>query len=149
ELNEFLSSYPIPSEYDVILPTSTQTIFDVPPGYVGLYTHSFSLANLWLPLTDFFCERRLMYGLKLWAYLEPIPSIYRCRNKMGQGLAHRPVIMGVSRDLRGDFLGYVPRSLFWREDLDRDGEPGFDLCSSFIEGPQRRCRASRGGFPYW
>ncbi|GJX61358.1 hypothetical protein Tco_0294258 [Tanacetum coccineum] len=56
ELNEFLSSYPIPSEYDVILPTSTQTIFDAPPGYVGLYTHSFSLANLRLPLTDFFCE---------------------------------------------------------------------------------------------
>ncbi|GJX17830.1 hypothetical protein Tco_0218662 [Tanacetum coccineum] len=54
ELNEFLSSYPIPSEYDVILPTSTQTIFDAPPGYVGLYTHSFSLANLRLPLTDFF-----------------------------------------------------------------------------------------------
>ncbi|GJV66551.1 hypothetical protein Tco_1482060 [Tanacetum coccineum] len=56
ELNEFLSSYPIPSEYDVILPTSTQTIFDAPPDYVGLYTHSFSLANLRLPLTDFFCE---------------------------------------------------------------------------------------------
>ncbi|GJV68563.1 hypothetical protein Tco_1484072 [Tanacetum coccineum] len=56
ELNEFLSSYPIPSEYDVILPTSTQTIFYAPPGYVGLYTHSFSLANLWLPRTDFFCE---------------------------------------------------------------------------------------------
>ncbi|GJR76926.1 hypothetical protein Tco_0089291 [Tanacetum coccineum] len=36
ELNEFLSSYPIPSEYDVIFPTSTQTIFDAPPGYVGL-----------------------------------------------------------------------------------------------------------------
>ncbi|GKB73569.1 hypothetical protein Tco_0934981 [Tanacetum coccineum] len=31
ELNKFLSSYPIPSEYDVILPTSTQTIFDAPP----------------------------------------------------------------------------------------------------------------------
>ncbi|GJY60557.1 hypothetical protein Tco_0461214 [Tanacetum coccineum] len=46
ELNEFLSSYPIPLEYDVILPKSTQTIFDAPPGYVGLYTHSFSLANL-------------------------------------------------------------------------------------------------------
>ncbi|GKA37353.1 hypothetical protein Tco_0723918, partial [Tanacetum coccineum] len=36
ELNEFLFSYPIPSEYDVILPTSTQTIFDAPPGYVSL-----------------------------------------------------------------------------------------------------------------
>ncbi|GJX61359.1 hypothetical protein Tco_0294259 [Tanacetum coccineum] len=56
ELNEFLSSYPIPLEYDVILPTSTQTIFDALPGYVGLYTHSFSLANLRLPLTDFFYE---------------------------------------------------------------------------------------------
>ncbi|GKB41456.1 hypothetical protein Tco_0886398 [Tanacetum coccineum] len=31
ELNDFLSSYPIPSEYDVILPTSTQTIFDAHP----------------------------------------------------------------------------------------------------------------------
>ncbi|GJT51526.1 hypothetical protein Tco_0977683 [Tanacetum coccineum] len=58
ELNEFLSLYPIPSKYDVILPTSTQTIFDAPSGYVGLYTHSFSLANLRLPLTDFFCESR-------------------------------------------------------------------------------------------
>ncbi|GJS22806.1 retrovirus-related pol polyprotein from transposon TNT 1-94 [Tanacetum coccineum] len=56
ELNEFLSSYPIPSEYDFILPTSTQAIFDAPPGYVGLHTNSFSLANLRLPLTDFFCE---------------------------------------------------------------------------------------------
>ncbi|GJT09832.1 hypothetical protein Tco_0856874 [Tanacetum coccineum] len=54
ELNEFLSFYPIPLEYDVILPTSTQTIFDAPPGYVSLYTRSFSLANLRLPLTDFF-----------------------------------------------------------------------------------------------
>ncbi|GJY47502.1 hypothetical protein Tco_0436565 [Tanacetum coccineum] len=35
ELNEFLSLYPIPLEYAVILPTSTQTIFDAPPGYVG------------------------------------------------------------------------------------------------------------------
>ncbi|GJW80433.1 hypothetical protein Tco_0144408 [Tanacetum coccineum] len=31
ELNEFLSFYPIPSEYDVIFLTSTQTIFDAPP----------------------------------------------------------------------------------------------------------------------
>nr|GEY83153.1 hypothetical protein [Tanacetum cinerariifolium] len=32
------------------------TVFDASPGYVGLYTHSFSLANLRLPLTEFFCE---------------------------------------------------------------------------------------------
>ncbi|GJU78853.1 hypothetical protein Tco_1275923 [Tanacetum coccineum] len=62
ELNEFLSFYPIPSENDVILPTSTQTIFDAPPGYVGMYTHSYSLANLRLPLTDFF-EPSLGFGI--------------------------------------------------------------------------------------
>ncbi|GJV13313.1 hypothetical protein Tco_1354854 [Tanacetum coccineum] len=53
-MNSFF--YLIPSEYDVIFPTSTQTIFDAPPGYVSLYIHSFSLANLKLPLTDFFCK---------------------------------------------------------------------------------------------
>ncbi|GJZ21444.1 hypothetical protein Tco_0558483 [Tanacetum coccineum] len=56
EFNAFLTLYPIPSEYRVILPKSNQTIFDAPPGYVGLYTHSFFLTNLRLPLTEFFCE---------------------------------------------------------------------------------------------
>ncbi|GJU17757.1 hypothetical protein Tco_1145723 [Tanacetum coccineum] len=55
ELNEFLSFYPIPSEYDVILPKSTETIFDAPPSYVGFYTHSFLLPTSgYLLLT--FCE---------------------------------------------------------------------------------------------
>nr|GEU31948.1 probable xyloglucan endotransglucosylase/hydrolase protein 30 [Tanacetum cinerariifolium] len=49
-----------------------------------------------------------------------------CRNEMEQGLAHRPMIVGVSHDLRGDSWGCVPRSLFWRKDLDRDGERRFD-----------------------
>ncbi|GJU80217.1 hypothetical protein Tco_1282582 [Tanacetum coccineum] len=44
------------SVYRVILPTSIQTILDAPLGYIGLYTHCFSLANLRLPLNDFFCE---------------------------------------------------------------------------------------------
>ncbi|GKC00111.1 hypothetical protein Tco_0986247 [Tanacetum coccineum] len=56
EFNDFLALYPVPFEYHVILPKSNQTIFDAPPGYVGLYPHSFSLANLRLPLTKFFCE---------------------------------------------------------------------------------------------
>ncbi|GKD38202.1 hypothetical protein Tco_1258409 [Tanacetum coccineum] len=56
EFNDFLTLYPIPSEYRVTLPKSNQTVFDAPPGYVGLYTDSFSLANLRLPLTEFFCE---------------------------------------------------------------------------------------------
>ncbi|GJT76854.1 hypothetical protein Tco_1043579 [Tanacetum coccineum] len=56
EFNNFLALYPVPSEYHVILPKSNQTVFDAPPGYVGLYTHSFSLENLRLPLIEFFCE---------------------------------------------------------------------------------------------
>ncbi|GKB01681.1 DNA-directed DNA polymerase, partial [Tanacetum coccineum] len=89
--------------------------------------------------------------VKIWARsgYDEIEEYFGCKNKMGQGLAHRPVIVGVSHDLRGDSWGYVPRSLFWREDLDRDGERGFDLCLSFVEGPPQRCRASLSGFPYW
>ncbi|GJW95786.1 hypothetical protein Tco_0175458 [Tanacetum coccineum] len=56
EFNDFLTLYPIPSEYRVILPKSNQTVFDAPSGYVGLYPHSFSLANLRLPPTEFFYE---------------------------------------------------------------------------------------------
>nr|GEZ66827.1 hypothetical protein [Tanacetum cinerariifolium] len=56
DFNDFLALYPIPSEYHVILPKSNQTIFDAPLGYVGLSTHSFPLANLRLPLTEFFYE---------------------------------------------------------------------------------------------
>ncbi|GJW02166.1 hypothetical protein Tco_1561022 [Tanacetum coccineum] len=56
EFNEFLALYSIPSSYHVILPKSNQTVLDAPPGYVGLYTHSFYLANLRLPLTKFICE---------------------------------------------------------------------------------------------
>ncbi|GKD82620.1 hypothetical protein Tco_1349459, partial [Tanacetum coccineum] len=56
EFNDFLTLYPIPSEYRVILPKSNQTVFDAPLRYVRLYSHSFSLANLRLPLTEFFYE---------------------------------------------------------------------------------------------
>ncbi|GJY09596.1 hypothetical protein Tco_0377781 [Tanacetum coccineum] len=56
EFNDFLVHYPIPPAYHVILPKSIQTIFDAPPGYVGVYTHSFYLTNLRQPITEFFCE---------------------------------------------------------------------------------------------
>nr|GEW98650.1 hypothetical protein [Tanacetum cinerariifolium] len=56
ELDKFLSSYSIPLEYHVILPMPTQTILNALPGYIGLYTHCFSLANLRFPLNDFFYE---------------------------------------------------------------------------------------------
>nr|GEY56339.1 hypothetical protein [Tanacetum cinerariifolium] len=61
EFNEFLVLYSIPSSYHVILNKSNQTVLNAPPRYVGLYTHSFSLANLRLRLTKFFCEASLMF----------------------------------------------------------------------------------------
>ncbi|GKE59997.1 hypothetical protein Tco_1510364 [Tanacetum coccineum] len=73
-----------------------------------------------------------------------------CRNEMGRGLAQRPVIMGMSHDLSGDSWGCVPRSLFWQEDLDGDGECGNDcLTFSLVSSNSEGCRASCGGFPYW
>nr|GEZ26150.1 hypothetical protein [Tanacetum cinerariifolium] len=54
EFDDFLTLYPIPSEYRVILPKSNQTIFDAPHGYIGLYTHLFSFENLRLPLIELF-----------------------------------------------------------------------------------------------
>ncbi|GKG01863.1 hypothetical protein Tco_0306568, partial [Tanacetum coccineum] len=43
----------------VILPKKPQTILDAPLGYVGLYTHHFSLSNLSLPIPPF-----ISYGVK-------------------------------------------------------------------------------------
>ncbi|GKF04981.1 hypothetical protein Tco_0035649, partial [Tanacetum coccineum] len=40
----------------VILPKKSQTILDAPLGYVGLYTHHFSLSNLRLPIPPFICK---------------------------------------------------------------------------------------------
>nr|GEW53409.1 hypothetical protein [Tanacetum cinerariifolium] len=56
ELTKFLTDYGISSEYKVMLPKSNQTIYNAPDEFVGLYTHSFSLANLRLPLLKLFCD---------------------------------------------------------------------------------------------
>ncbi|GJW02539.1 putative reverse transcriptase domain-containing protein [Tanacetum coccineum] len=75
-----------------------------------------------------------------------------CRNEMGRGLAQRPMIMrGLSvPQFRVILKGCVPQSLFWREDLDRDGERRFD-CLTFAlvssKAHQEGCRALHGGFP--
>ncbi|GJW64675.1 hypothetical protein Tco_0116559 [Tanacetum coccineum] len=82
---------------------------------------------------------------------DEIEKFFKCRVEMGRGLAQRPVIMGVSHDLRGDSWGCVPRSLFWREYLDGDGELRFDcLTFALVSSKAHRegCRASRGEFPY-
>ncbi|GJR09767.1 hypothetical protein Tco_0792419 [Tanacetum coccineum] len=56
ELSQFITAYSIPSEYKVLLPKSNQTIYDAPDEFVGLYTHSFTLANLKLLLLKFLCD---------------------------------------------------------------------------------------------
>ncbi|GJV99807.1 zinc finger, CCHC-type containing protein [Tanacetum coccineum] len=56
ERSHFLSTYDIPSEYKIMLSKSNQTIYDSLNGFISLYTHCFSLANLRLPLPKFFCD---------------------------------------------------------------------------------------------
>ncbi|GJR65234.1 retrovirus-related pol polyprotein from transposon TNT 1-94 [Tanacetum coccineum] len=48
--------YDIPQDVRVKLSKRNQTIFDAPLGFVGLYTHSFTLSNLRIPLLKFFSE---------------------------------------------------------------------------------------------
>ncbi|GJY18811.1 hypothetical protein Tco_0390302 [Tanacetum coccineum] len=42
-------------DVNVILPKKSQTILDAPLGYIGLYTHHFSLSNFRLPIPPFIC----------------------------------------------------------------------------------------------
>nr|GEZ01550.1 hypothetical protein [Tanacetum cinerariifolium] len=44
------------SDVKVILPKKSQTILDAPLGYVGMYTHHFSLSTLRLPISPFICK---------------------------------------------------------------------------------------------
>nr|GFC13200.1 hypothetical protein [Tanacetum cinerariifolium] len=43
-------------DVNAILPKKSHTILDAPLGYVGLYTHHFSLSNLRLPIPPFICK---------------------------------------------------------------------------------------------
>ncbi|GKB68775.1 hypothetical protein Tco_0930187 [Tanacetum coccineum] len=61
-------------EFNDFLPKSNQTVFDAPPGYVRLYTHSFSLANLRLPLTEFFCEVLEYFQASKWLTIAKRPE---------------------------------------------------------------------------
>nr|GEW81031.1 retrovirus-related Pol polyprotein from transposon TNT 1-94 [Tanacetum cinerariifolium] len=66
ELNDFLTLYPIPSEYHVSLPKSNQTIFDAPPGL-----NPFGCAKL----TTFVACARLMVVSPLSTSFEVITRI--------------------------------------------------------------------------
>nr|GEV88786.1 hypothetical protein [Tanacetum cinerariifolium] len=81
ELFDFFTTYPIPSKYKVMLPKSNQTIFDASDGYVGLYTHCFSLANIRLPLSRHnpsSCAKQTTFGVMCKAYAyEPSVDLFR------------------------------------------------------------------------
>ncbi|GJX02495.1 hypothetical protein Tco_0186408 [Tanacetum coccineum] len=105
EFNDFLTLYPIPSEYRVILPKSNQTVFDAPPGYVGLYTHSFSLTNLRLSLTEFFGEvleyfQHLgRYTTSVRVFPDAIPFLAGLKPSR-EYVQQRPAIMAGDKDSR-------------------------------------------------
>ncbi|GKD18411.1 hypothetical protein Tco_1207569, partial [Tanacetum coccineum] len=46
ELSQLVADYDIPRNVKVLLPKRSQTIFDAPLGFVGLYTHHFTLLIL-------------------------------------------------------------------------------------------------------
>ncbi|GJT67135.1 hypothetical protein Tco_1018615 [Tanacetum coccineum] len=56
QLVQFLHDYDIPRDTRVILPKKSETIYDSLLGFVGLYTHYFSLSNLILPIPSFICD---------------------------------------------------------------------------------------------
>ncbi|GKB39475.1 hypothetical protein Tco_0884417 [Tanacetum coccineum] len=56
QLEQFLCDYDIPRHVRVILSKKSETIYDAPLGFVGLYTHHFSLSNLRLPIPLFICD---------------------------------------------------------------------------------------------
>ena len=56
DLYAFLEDYPIPKQLKIMLPLKHQAIFDAPRGYVGLYTHAFTLSNLRIPLHPLILE---------------------------------------------------------------------------------------------
>ena len=61
DLYDFLEKYPIPEKYKIMLPNKNQAIFDAPKGYVGLYTHAFSLSNLRIPIHPLILELMQYY----------------------------------------------------------------------------------------
>ncbi|GJU03278.1 hypothetical protein Tco_1113616 [Tanacetum coccineum] len=111
-------------EYHVILPKSNQTIFDAPPGYIGLYTHSFSLENLRLPLTEFFCELMVVSPLST----SSEGSIICVELEHGQ---QRPAIMAGGKEM--DFKNFI-----YTEDdedltfLPKEPSLGFSTGSPFV-----------------
>nr|GEV77891.1 ribonuclease H-like domain-containing protein [Tanacetum cinerariifolium] len=144
ELDDFLSSNSIPSEYRVILPTPTQTVLDSPRGYIGLYTYFFSLATLRLPLNDFFCELLLkenMLGVK--SFKDKLPSGIE-QNPRFQSLARYPISVCAFNDpilflavLQSSWEHGQQNFIYTEDDEDltflpKDFSPGFNIGSPSV-----------------
>ncbi|GKC36524.1 hypothetical protein Tco_1048908 [Tanacetum coccineum] len=134
EFNDFLTIYPIPSEYRVILPKSNLTIFDAPPGYVGLYTHSFSIENLRLSLTEFFYEV-LEYFQRLDRYLtsvrvfpDPILFLAGLKSSWEHG-QQRPAILVGEMAFRNFIYTKDDEDLAF---LPKEPSPGFGIGSPSV-----------------
>ncbi|GKD19837.1 hypothetical protein Tco_1208995, partial [Tanacetum coccineum] len=56
EVSQLVVDYDIPQNVRVLLPKRSQTIYDAPLGFFGLYTHHFTLSNLRVPIPQFICE---------------------------------------------------------------------------------------------
>ncbi|GJR53225.1 hypothetical protein Tco_1403746 [Tanacetum coccineum] len=88
ELDEFLSFYPIPSEYRVILPTSTQTILDAPPEYIDIIVPSKSPQLL---LKENMLDVK-SFKDKSFGYIEHYPLFQPCRYPFSSRAFDDPIL---------------------------------------------------------
>ncbi|GJU05661.1 putative reverse transcriptase domain-containing protein [Tanacetum coccineum] len=145
DFNDFFTLYPIPSEYHIILPKSNQTVFDAPPGYVMLYTYSFSLAKLRLPLTDSFAKfSNIFIFIYLGLTLLVVPS-----SPLLLSCARLMVVSPLST-LQGPFNEMAFRKFIYTEDdedllfLPKEPSQASALTKRCFEIKDKKCK-TRGG----
>nr|GEZ53318.1 hypothetical protein [Tanacetum cinerariifolium] len=97
----------------------TQTILNAPLGYIGLYTHCFSLANLRLPLNDLFYEKQQsLYNGKILLEKHDPPVVYDSKEtlelaqeKADESLAkHKALELEIERLLRAIGLPKIDKT---------------------------------------
>ncbi|GJV85858.1 hypothetical protein Tco_1525756 [Tanacetum coccineum] len=112
EFSDFLSVYPIPSEYKVMLPKRNQTIFDTPDGSTCPDSIPLATPNL-LPLS--LCAKRmavsLLYPINVWTFPDPILFLAGLKTSWEQEMAFRN-FMFAEDDEDLSFLPKEPCSFF-------------------------------------